>query len=452
MPTLWFEAALLPEGWSDGVRVRIEGGRISAIEANVAPEPGEARHGAALPGLCNVHSHAFQRGMAGLAETRGPAHDNFWTWRVEMYRFLDRLTPEDVASIAALAYCEMLESGFTRVGEFHYLHHDASGGPYADVAAMAKAIAAAAEETGLALTLLPVLYAHSNFGAAPPTPGQRRFICDVDQFAQLYEASRKAIAPLPEAQIGVAPHSLRAVTPEQLRFAAALGAGPVHIHAAEQTKEVDDCIAWSGLRPVEWLLQHAELNTRWCLIHATHLTAAETDALAASGACAGLCPVTEANLGDGIFPAQRFLAAGGAFSVGTDSNILIDAAMELRSLEYAQRLDLRARNVLGSAIGASIGAALFKGAQQGGAQALGADAQGLCPGAPADIVALSRDHVSLTGRKHDRLLDAWIFSAGAAAVDCVWRHGALVVEGGRHLKGEAIRARYRQTMAHLLDD
>lgn len=452
MTSLWFETALLPEGWADGVRVTLKGGVIDGVHAGVTSAAGEARYGAALPGLANVHSHAFQRGMAGLAETRGPAHDNFWTWRVEMYRFLDRLTPEDVASIAALAYCEMLESGFTRVGEFHYLHHDANGAPYADIATMAKAIAAAADETGLALTLLPVLYAHSNFGGAPPTPGQRRFICDPDQFAQLYEASRKAIAHLPDAHIGVAPHSLRAVTPEELRFAASLGAGPIHIHAAEQTKEVDDCIAWSGLRPVEWLLQNADLNARWCLIHATHLTDAETDAFAASGACAGLCPVTEANLGDGFFPAQRFFAANGAFAVGTDSNILIDAAMELRSLEYAQRLFLRARNVLAPAIGASIGVSLFHGAHKGGAQALGADARGLSPGAPADIVTLSRDHVSLAARKHDRALDAWIFSAGAGAIDCVWRAGALVVQAGRHVKGEAIRARYRQTMAHLLDD
>ena len=345
---LWFGSALLPEGWADNVRLTLEGGKILRVETGVAAGAGDERHGIAVPGLANLHSHAFQRGMAGLAERRGPQGDNFWSWREVMYRFLDRLTPEDVEAIAAQAYVEMLETGFTRVGEFHYLHHAPDGTPYSNIAELAERIAVASDMTGIALTLLPVFYAHANFGGVPPVPGQRRFINSIDAFAELMAASRRAVEALADARIGVAPHSLRAVRPEELPDVVALAeGGPVHIHAAEQTKEVEDCLAWSGARPVEWLLDHTGVDGRWCVVHATHMSAAETVALARSGAVAGLCPVTEANLGDGVFPATTYLSAGGAFGIGTDSNILIDPAEELRALEYAQRLGARARNVAG---------------------------------------------------------------------------------------------------------
>ncbi|RYE01339.1 MAG: formimidoylglutamate deiminase, partial [Sphingomonadales bacterium] len=303
---LWFESALLASGWAEHVRIGISGGTVQSIELGVAAQSSDERHGVALPGLCNVHSHGFQRGMAGLSERRGRPDDDFWSWREVMYRFLDRLTPDDIAAITAQAYVEMLESGFTRVGEFHYLHNDADGRRYSDPAETAGAIVAAAETSGIGLTLLPVFYAHGDFGGAPPAPGQRRFLSGVDDFARLVEASR---AKLPaDGVLGIAPHSLRAVTPEELRAILPLaGAGPVHIHAAEQTREVEACIAWSGARPVAWLLDHAGVDPRWCLIHATHLSDTECDRLAASGAVAGLCPVTEANLGDGIFPAVRYL-------------------------------------------------------------------------------------------------------------------------------------------------
>ncbi|HWE05948.1 MAG TPA: formimidoylglutamate deiminase [Rhizomicrobium sp.] len=266
---LWFETALLPQGWAKGVRVETQDGRIARVETDAQPNPGDERHAIAIPGLANVHSHAFQRGMAGLAETRGPAHDDFWTWREIMYGFLDRLTPEDVEAIAALAYVEMLERGFTRVGEFHYLHHDPSGVPYAELGEMASRIALAALETGIGLTLLAVFYAHGNFGGAPASRGQRRFLNDVESFARLVEASRRAIARLPDANLGVAPHSLRAVAPDELREIVPFArGGPVHIHAAEQTKEVEDCLAWCGARPVEWLLDHADVDRSWCLVHA----------------------------------------------------------------------------------------------------------------------------------------------------------------------------------------
>jgi formiminoglutamate deiminase len=368
-----------------------------------------------------------------------------------MYRFLDRLTPEDVQAIAAAAYAEMLETGFTRVGEFHYLHHAPDGGPYADKAEMAARIAAASDETGIALTLLPVFYAHSDFGGAPPAPGQRRFINTLDAFADLFAESRRAIGMLADARIGVAPHSLRAVTPEELTQIVPLAeAGPIHIHAAEQVKEVEASLAWSGRRPVQWLLDHAGIDERWCLVHATHMTDEETHGLAASGTVAGLCPVTEANLGDGIFPARAYLSAGGCFGIGTDSNILIDPAEELRALEYAQRLAARARNVLAPAPGRSTGRELFDQALLGGMRALAAGLAGLTAGAPADLVTLDASHPALIGRAGDAILDSWVFAGWRGTVDCVWRGGVKLVESGRHRAREGTLARYQETMARLL--
>ena len=443
---LWFETALLPDGWATGVRIGVADGRIACVGRS-QPQPGDERHAIGLPGLANVHSHGFQRGMAGLSERRGRTDDDFWSWREVMYAFLDRLTPADIAAITSQAYVEMLETGYTRVGEFHYLHNDVDGRRYTDPAETAASIAAAAEQSGIGLTLLPVFYAHADFGGAPPTPGQRRFVSDVDGFAGLVEASR---AHLPhDANLGIAPHSLRAVTADELAAILPLAeGGPIHIHAAEQVKEVAACVAATGARPVEWLLANTDVDPRWCLVHATHLTDAECDALARSGAVAGLCPVTEANLGDGIFPAPRYLAAGGAFATGTDSNIRIDAADELRTIEYAQRLARRQRNVLADAAHPSVGARLFTGALAGGAQALGVEA-GLAIGAPADIISLDANEPALVGRAGDALLDGWIV-ASRNAVDRVWRGGRCVVEGGRHVHRDAIAARYRATLAALL--
>lgn len=448
--TLHFAQALLPEGWRRDVRVSIAGGQIAAITPGGAAQPGDERHSIAMPGLTNLHSHAFQRGMAGLAEQRGSAQDSFWTWRQVMYRFLDRLTPEDVHAIAAQAYVEMLETGFTRVGEFHYLHHDLDGAAYADPAAMAAAIAAAAAETGIGLTLLPVFYAHSAFGGAPPHTQQRRFVSTLDGYARLHQACARVIAGLDDARLGIAPHSLRAVTEQELAALLAMAPdGPVHIHIAEQIAEVDACQAWSGARPVEWLLDHAPVDARWCLVHATHVTSAEAHRLAASGAVAGLCPITEANLGDGLFPAEPFLAAGGRFGVGSDSHVLIDAAEELRWLEYGQRLAGRGRNLIPRTAGESSGMALFCGALAGGAQALGAE-HGLGEGRPADFVTLDAAHPGLVARSGTALIDGWIFAAGRAAIDTVWRRGVKVVSGGRHHAREAVAARYGACLARLL--
>ncbi|MBV8801199.1 MAG: formimidoylglutamate deiminase [Alphaproteobacteria bacterium] len=447
---LWFETALLPSGWTRNVRLSISHRRIVKIETGVDAAADDERHAIAIPGLCNVHSHGFQRGMAGLAEVRGPEGDNFWTWREVMYRFLDKLTPEQIEAITAQAYVEMLEAGFTRVGEFHYLHHDAAGQPYSNLGETAERIAAAAERTGIALTLLPVFYAHSNFGGAAATSGQRRFLNTVDQFVALMEASRKAVLALVDANLGVAPHSLRAVTPCELKAITPMArGGPIHIHAAEQTREVDDCTAWSGQRPVEWLLTHADVDERWCLVHATHLTASETAALTKTRAIAGLCPVTEANLGDGIFPAAEYLQQQGRIGVGTDSNVYIDVAAELRSVEYGQRLKNRSRNVLALSEGESTGRRLFDAALAGGAQALGQPVGGIREGGPADLVSLDAHHPSLFGRAGDAILDSWIFAG--ARIDCVWRGGRKLVQQGKHLARDEIAIRYRRAIESVLE-
>jgi formiminoglutamate deiminase len=448
---LHFAEALLPTGWARAVRVELADGRFARIEADTPPQPGDQRHPVALPGLPNLHSHAFQRGMAGMAERRGSSADSFWTWREAMYHFLDRMGPDDVQAVAAMAYAEMLESGFTRVGEFHYLHHDPSGAAYAGSGgAMAEAVAEAARETGLAMTLLPVFYAHADFGGAPPKPGQRRFICDLDSFAKLHQACGAAIAGLPHAVLGLAPHSLRAVTAEELAaLLAAHPTGPVHIHAAEQTGEVEASLKFSGQRPVEWLLDHAPLDERWCLIHATHTTEAEASGMAQRGVVAGLCPVTEANLGDGVFPMLHYRAEGGRFGLGTDSNVLIDAAEELRWLEYVQRLTHRRRNLLAEGSETSTGGTIFRGALAGGSQALGVTA-GLAEGLAADFVTLGAAHPALVGAAGDGWIDRWVFAARGGAVDGVWRAGQQVVSGGRHVARDAIAARYRQVLTGLL--
>ena len=451
MPPLYFESALLPSGWANDVQVVVSNGIITKVAAGTAPGAGDERHKLAIPGIASLHSHAFQRGMAGLAETRGNVADTFWTWRETMYRFALAMTPEEVQAVATLLYVEMLERGFTRVGEFHYLHHDRDGKPYANLAEMAERIVGAATDSGIGLTLLPAFYAHGSFGGAAPHDGQRRFICSVDLFAKLMAASRRAARALQGASVGIAPHSLRAVAPDELLAIAPLAeGGPVHIHAAEQIREVDDCVAWSGRRPVEWLLDNAPVDKRWCLIHATHMAATETDALARRGAVAGLCPVTEASLGDGIFPAQEFLAAGGRFGIGTDSNVLVGVADELRQLEYAQRLNKRERNVLSGGLGTSTGRVMFDAALAGGAQALAQPVVGLQEGARADIVTLDTDHPSLAGRRGNAVLDGWIFAAGSNAISCVWASGNKVVEGGRHRLREQARDAFNAAVRRLV--
>ena len=440
------ETALLSDGWAKNIRLNIADGRIASVETGMEAAAGDERVRVLVPAMPNLHSHAFQRAMAGLVETRGPTQDSFWSWRTLMYRFALTMTPDQIEAVAAQLYMEMLEAGFGRVGEFHYLHHDTDGGHYANIAELAERIASAASQTGIALTLLPVLYAHSGFGGQEPLEGQRRFINSTDDFARLFEGCQKAASALLNSIVGLAPHSLRAVTPEQLAIAAQLAPdAPLHIHIAEQVKEVEDCIAWSGKRPAQWLLEHAEVTERWCLIHATHMTAEETADVARAGAVAGLCPITEANLGDGTFSAPEFLASGGAFGIGSDSNVLIGVSDELRQLEYSQRLAQRARNVIAPANG-STGRALFDAALNGGAQALGVRS-GIMQGHPADFVSLNVD--SAPYLKGDHLLDGWIFG-NLLKPDQVWINGRSVVRNGRHVLRETISQRFRQTMRQLL--
>jgi formimidoylglutamate deiminase len=440
------KAALLGNGWAENVRFHFADGLISKIEIGADPDANDERHDVIVPTTPNLHSHAFQRAMSGMTEVRGSTSDSFWSWRELMYRFALSMTPDQVEAVAAQLYMEMLEAGFGRVGEFHYLHHDISGQPYDSVAEMAERIAAAAQETGISLTLLPVLYAHSGFGGLEPVEGQRRFINRPKQFEKLFAGAERAIAHLPQGRIGVAPHSLRAVTRDELKFASNLaGSRPIHIHIAEQVKEVDDCIAWSGKRPVEWLYENAEVGSNWCLIHATHMTSAEVQSVAKSGAVAGLCPVTEANLGDGIFAGAEFKEHGGAWGVGSDSNVLIGVSDELRQYEYSQRLANRARNVLASA-NQSTGRALFDAALSGGNQALAAP-RIMEIGSQADFVSLNlgvAQHLT-----KDMILDGWIFGHSVKP-DCVWVGGIKRVTGGNHFARQTISARFSKVMRELL--
>ena len=444
MFTIHARSALLLSGQRRNVRVTVADGVIVDVTADAAPHPADHRVGMLVPALGNVHSHAFQRAMAGFAEHRGLGQDSFWSWRETMYRFALSITPDQLEAVAAQLYVEMLESGFGRVGEFHYLHHASDGRPYADIGELAGRIAAAARETGIGLTLLPVFYARSGFGGSAPTEGQRRFVNTFETFGTLLDACRTAVRDCSGAVVGLAPHSLRAVTPDDLSAVLPLaGNGPIHIHVAEQVKEVEDCLAWSGARPVEWLLDHAEVDARWCLIHATHMTEAETARLTATGAVAGLCPITEANLGDGIFSAA-FLSDG-AYAVGSDSNVSISVSGELRQLEYSQRLALRARNVLARP-GGSTGAALVAGAVAGAGTALGMPG-GIEPGHAADLVSLDLSRVPYL--PDETVLDHWIFADGIG-VEHVWIRGRRVVESGRHARRDEIRARFAQAMSELI--
>jgi len=456
MTVLFADQALLPDGWARDVRFE-----IAADGALAAVEPGAEATGArrlpspVLPGMPNLHSHAFQRAMAGLAERAGPADDSFWTWRKVMYDFVARLTPEAVEAIATQLYVEMLKAGYTAVGEFHYLHHDPDGRAYADPAEMSSRVIAAARAAGIGITHLPVLYAHGGFGGAETNAGQRRFLHDAESFAVLVETLAARHGGDPEVRIGIAPHSLRAVTPELLAQAIVMldaldASAPIHIHIAEQEKEVADCLAWSGARPVDWLLGNFDIDRRWCAVHATHMTLAETVALARSGAVAGLCPTTEANLGDGLFPLRAYLDADGALGIGSDSHISVSPVEELRWLEYGQRLAARRRNIAAGSGAPHVGAALLRASLAGGAQALGRSIGALAPGARADLVVLDAEHPILAGRSEDDLIDSWVFSGNANLVREVHVGGRRVVQDGRHADEDAIAARYRAVLAALI--
>ena len=469
MPHIFTESALLPQGWTNDVLLTwSDQGILTNIQHGATPPEGiEAAKGPLIPGLPNLHSHAFQRAFAGLTEHRGATQDSFWSWRTLMYGFASKLSPEQVEAIATWLYIEMLEAGYTSVCEFHYVHHQPDGRPYADDAELALALLRAARAAGIGMTLLPVLYQTSGFGGQPPNAGQRRFIRSTESMLALLQR----LKPLCETQgvrLGLAPHSLRAVPPEALREAlAGLDAidptAPVHIHIAEQTGEVDACLAWSGQRPVAWLLDHADVNRRWCLVHATHMTPDEYRRAAMTGAVAGLCPSTEANLGDGLFDLPAWRAAGGAWGLGSDSHATVNAAEEMMLLEYGQRLQRRERNVLATAGEPQVATAMLLQAVAGGAQASGRvngagggdGPAGLAVGQPADFVVLDAGHLALAGLSPPEMLSAHVFASHrSSAIHQVWTRGVLRVQDGRHgLHGNAsaafVKARAQLRDPHL---
>jgi formimidoylglutamate deiminase len=439
---LFFQQARLPDGWARDVRVTVTDGQVGAVETGASADGAERVSGAAVPAMTNLHSHAFQRAMAGLAERGGAGVDDFWAWRKAMYGFLGKLTPDQVEAIAAQLQVELLEQGYAGICEFHYLHNAPGGGPYDDPAELAWAIRRAAEATGIGLTLTPVLYTSSGFGGTAPVDGQKRFITAVDDFLRLIETTRAEALSF---------HSLRAVTPEQMAMvlAAVPRTMPIHVHAAEQTGEVEACLAWSGERPVEWLLNHQDLSSRWALVHATHMTDDEATRLARSGATAVLCPSTEGNLGDGFFNAAPYLAADGRFGIGTDSHVSTSPTEELRWFEYGRRLQAR-RRTLGGEEGGHVGAWLWTQAAAAGSGPAGRKVGEIAVGARADFVILDPDHPILVGRQGDLILDSFVFS-GQGAVREVWAGGKRLVQDGRHLARDRIAAQYRQAI-HALQD
>ena len=443
--------ALTAQGWQQEVALEIDSqGIIKSIETGARASGTQVS--LLLPALANLHSHAFQRAMAGLTEARGPdAADSFWTWRKWMYRFLDQLDPDQVEAITAFAQMQMLESGYAATGEFHYLHHQPGGEPYLNLAEMSERIAAAAEQTGIGLCLLPVLYEQGGCDGRAAVGGQCRFSNTPDRFAALLQQVEACLLRLPEdAHCGVAPHSLRTVSQSGLIQAVELAAsGPVHIHIAEQQAEVQEILAAWRARPVCWLLDNHDVDANWCLVHATHMLPAETESLAATGAVAGLCPITESSLGDGIFDGMRYRDAGGRWGVGTDSNIRISLSEELRTLEYSQRLRDRARSLYAEA-GRSTGRVLFETALSGGAQALQRRSGAIAVGHYADLLALDTNAVDLATVSGDGWLDAWVFASDDSLVSDVWSAGRHVVTEGRHRQHREIESRYRQALASLV--
>ncbi|WP_295317418.1 formimidoylglutamate deiminase [Roseobacter sp.] len=452
MQEIWAEKALLPQGWTEAVLVETDAqGLILRVTTGAGPRG--HRTGILLPAPVNVHSHAFQRAMAGLTERRGPqAGDSFWTWRQLMYRFLDHLNPDQVETLAAFVQMEMQEAGYAASAEFHYLHHGPGGVPYDAPAEMSERIVAAAEESGIGLCLLPVLYTTGGCDGRPLDGGQRRFGNEFDAFTRLCEDARRAIGHLPQdATFGVAPHSLRAVRPVDLQACADLFPDvPIHMHLAEQRAEVAEVEAVLGARPVAWMLDNMPPDPRWCLIHSTQMTPEETTALAASGAVAGLCPITESSLGDGIFDGVRWAGAGGAFAVGSDSNIRISLAEELRTLEYSQRLRDGSRAALATREH-SAGRRIFDAVCSGGARAVGRTSGVIAQGHQADLVALDASSVHLWERSGDQITDAWIFAGNDALVTDLWSAGRHMVREGRHIHKDRITAAYLKTMTELRD-
>ncbi|WP_127958263.1 formimidoylglutamate deiminase [Serratia microhaemolytica] len=449
MPAYFASRALLPSGWAHNVRLDVDDlGQFSQITPDALPDGAVCLHGDVVPGMPNLHSHAFQRVMAGLAEIAGDPQDSFWTWRDLMYRLLQRLTPDQVAVIARQLYIEMLKGGYTQVAEFHYLHHAPGGKRYADLGEMTAQLSWAAEQAGIGLTLLPVLYSYAGFGAQPAQAGQLRFIQDVDSYLRQQQVVARQVATLREQNQGICFHSLRAVELQQMQQVLAHSSDqlPVHIHIAEQQKEVNDCLAWSGQRPVAWLYQQLAVDQRWCLVHATHLDQGEIHSIAASQAVAGLCPSTEANLGDGIFPGVAYLQQQGRWGIGSDSHVSLSVVEELRWFEYGQRLRDQRRNRLSTPQQPSVGDWLYQQALQGGAQACGVAIGKLAIGYRADWLVLDGDDPYLQGTPAVSLLNRWLFAGGQQQIRDVFVAGRQVIEQGQHHLQQQSDAQFLQVL------
>lgn len=454
MNRLYARNALLPEGWGKDVLVEWDtNGTIVRVDTGVAVPAGAQLIAPvveyALPGMINLHSHSFQRALGGRTEKAGETKDSFWTWRDLMYRFARNITPEHIEAIAAQLFSECLRHGYTSMCEFHYVQRAPDGAMYPRPAETAERVVAAARLAGIGITMLPVLYSYSGFGESALKPEQQRFKTDAQDVLRIVEA----LEPLRDArtEVGVAPHSLRAASVAQINevLAALPGERPVHIHIAEQTQEVQQSLDWSGSRPVQWLLDQVDVNERWCLIHATHLVRDEVERMARSGAVAGLCPTTEANLGDGLFPLEAFLAEGGRFGIGSDSHISQSAVEELRWLEYGQRLQHQRRNIAVSAGERNVGDFLWQGALQGGAQASGRPVGALAPGRRADMIVLDDQHPNLYGLALDEVLGSFVFCGNDNLVKDVMVGGQWVVRNQQHVAQQAIAARFKQTLAEL---
>jgi formimidoylglutamate deiminase len=449
---LFAERILLSSGWKTQQTLTIENGVITVIASGYID--GAEEVGVVIPGMVNCHSHAFQRAFAGFSEQGSEGQDSFWTWRNVMYKFIDQLTVDDAEIIATQLYIEMLKMGYTRVAEFHYLHHQINGDNHNELAEMAKAIFKASQESGIGLTLLPVLYRFSGFGPIPATDGQKRFINSVEQFNQLVSDCFTLSAEYQNTNIGIAPHSLRAVDKHSLERAVKHirdldNKAPVHIHIAEQQKEVDDCLAHYGQRPVEWLLNNASLDQQWCLIHATHINEQERQGIIASKAIAGICPTTEANLGDGIFPTTEFLAEQGTLAIGSDSHISVNPVEELRWLEYAQRLIKQQRAILATENEPSVGRNLWQKAALGGAQSTNSNTGELAVGKQADLLVLNAKKVALFAHHDQHLLDSMIFASQQNMVDDVMVNGHWVIKAGVHHLEQKSEQAFSKLLASL---
>lgn len=443
--TIYGDNVLLQDGWAKNVAITVDTrGDIASVVTGAAFEPELMARlpGPAIPGMPNLHSHAHQRAMAGMSEYRASgagAEDSFWTWRDVMHRFAEKVTPEILEAVASQLYVEMVKAGYTAVCEFHYMHHGPGGDAYDDPAEMSMALVRAASRAGIGITLLPVLYQTGGYAGKEPNPGQRRFISDPEMLLTIIDAVRTVHASDPQVKVGVAPHSPRQVTADGMKaviegLTAMDAHAPIHIHVAEQENDVSESVEFTGLRPVEWTMENFDVGPRWCLIHATHLTGNETTAMAQSGAVAGLCPTTEANLGDGIFPLLPYLEAGGHFGIGSDSHISVGVIEELRWLEYGQRLIKRRRNLTAAGPGQSTGVRLYDGALRGGAQASGRMLGKLAEGCRADFLVLDPEHPQLVGRSGDRLIDSLIFSGNSSPMQEVWIAGKRMVVNGRHVR------------------